>query len=97
MELVIRYSSLIKKLPGNNSNKDVIRLPLSLTVYKRAVNLKIPGELINSLHFIDLQILIFSMEIDNVKIHLEQMNRLRLQKKGIKEIRPATEQEFDRL
>lgn len=97
MELLKRYSSEIKKIPVYSNTENIIRLPLSLAVYKRAVKLKISGELIRTLSFIDLQILIFSMEIDNINIYLEQQKKERLRKKGIKEIRKANKSDFDAL
>lgn len=96
MELLRKYSSEIKKIPIV-SNNDIIRLPLSLAVYKRAVKLKIQSELIRNINFIDLQILIFSLEIDNITSYLDQVKKEKLRKKGIKEIRKASKSDFDSL
>lgn len=97
MELIGKYSSEIKKIPVNSNNTNTIKLPLSLAVYKRAIKLKIPGELYRQINFLDLQILIFSIEIDNITSYLEQVRKEKLRKKGIKEIRKATKNDFDAL
>lgn len=75
----------------------VIHIPFSLLVYKRAVKVNISGELIRSLAFIDLQILVLSLEIDNLHQYNADVRKRNLQKKGIKEVVQAKAEDYDSL
>lgn len=87
---------MIKLLPeGSKSNN--LYIPFSLLVYKRAIKVGITSNLIEKLHFIDLQILILSLEIDNLISYHKELRKVQLQKRGIKEIIKAKPEDYEKL
>lgn len=87
---------MIDKCP-NNSKTKMIPLSNSLTVLKRATKLSIAGELILKLNYIDLQILIFSIEVDALKQHLKHLQREKDIKNGIVSREEATQDDINNL
>ena len=94
--MIKEYKSLITIIP-EGAKSTTISLPMSILIYKRATKLEIEGHLIKSMHYIDLQCLILSMEIDNLNQYVRELRRMELNKRGIKEVKKATEQDFDSL
>lgn len=74
-----------------------LKIPFSLLVYKRAIKVGITSNLIENLSFIDLQILILSLEIDNIIQYHKEIRRMNLQKKGIKDIVKAKSEDYESL
>lgn len=66
-------------------------------IYKNAINLKVDGYIIKRLNYIDLQILIYSLSIDEVKQALKQRRNQQLAEKGIKEVKQATNEDINKL
>ena len=87
---------MLKIIPSG-AKTNFISLPFSLLIYKRAVKVGIQGELIRSLHFIDLQCLILSLEIDSLNQYIRELTQMNLNRRGIKEVRQATEEDFENL
>ena len=87
---------MLKIIPSG-AKTNFIPLPFSLLIYKRAVKANIQGELIKSLHFIDLQCLILSLEIDSLNQYIRDLAQVNLNKRGIKEVRQATEEDYENL
>lgn len=74
-----------------------IHIPFSLLVYKRAIKVGITSNLMEKLPFIDLQILVLSIEIDNLVQYHSEVRRMNLQKKGIKDIVKAKQEDYENL
>ncbi len=69
-------------------------MPLSLRYIKE---LAAAGIDYRGLHIIDLTSLIYSLRIDIARQKLEMDKQRRMAERGIKEIRPATEADFNAL
>lgn len=69
-------------------------MPLSLRYIKElsAANIDYKG-----LHIIDLTSLVYSLRIELAKQHLEYERQKKMNQKGIADIRPATEADFNAL
>lgn len=87
---------MIKLLP-DSSKAENIRIPFSLLVYKRAIKVGVPSNLIEKLSFIDLQILILSLEIDTLVQYHTEIRKINLQKRGIKDIVKAKPEDYENL
>ena len=87
---------IVNQLPKGASIKST-KLTLSLLILKKCTNHKIAGEIIKMLHFIDLQILIISIEIDKLTIQLGELRQKQLNEKGIDKIVDAEEDDFNSL
>ena len=84
--------AIYKQIP--NTQKPQFVMPLSLRIIKEASEYGIDWK---CLHIADLFSIIYSIRIDNAKQYLEQKRQERMHKRGIAEIRQATEQDFDNL
>ena len=84
--------AIYKQIP--NTQKPQFVMPLSLRIIKEASESGIDWK---CLHIADLFSIIYSIRIDNAKHYLEQKRQERMHKRGISEIRQATEQDFDNL
>lgn len=69
-------------------------MPLSLRIIKECSQNSIDWK---CLHIIDLFSIIYSIRIDNAKQYLKQKKQEMLNKRGIKSVTKATEEDFDRL
>lgn len=69
-------------------------MPLSLRTIKEASANGIDWK---SLHIIDLFSILYSIRIDRAVQYLNEQKRQKLQKRGISEVRKATEEDFDSL
>ena len=78
----------------NNKTKAQFTMPLSLRIIKEASQYGIDWQ---RLHIADLFSIIYSIRIDNALQYLEQQRQQKMQKRGIKEIRQATAEDFDKL
>jgi hypothetical protein len=74
--------------------KKQFSMPLSLRYIKE---LAAAGIDYRGLHIIDLTSLVYSIRIDNARQKLEIDRQRRMSERGIKEIRPATEADFNAL
>lgn len=81
------YKRLYSKIAGRQTVTKRLDLPFSMKILKRSIAVKIPSDVIYSLHFIDLEILLFSFEIDTIREYIKQ---IRNQKHGNIENRNAT-------
>lgn len=84
---------IYKKIP-NQGSSPIFLMPLSLRLIKEASANHIDWR---SLHFIDLLSIIYSLRIDRAVEFLREKKQQALQKRGISEVRKATEQDFDSL
>ena len=84
--------NIYKQIP--NTQKPQFTMPLSLRMIKEASENGIDWK---CLHIADLFSIIYSIRIDNAKQYLEQKRQERMHKRGIVEIKQATEQDFDNL
>ena len=84
---------IYKKIP-NQGSSPIFLMPLSLRLIKEASANHIDWR---SLHFIDLLSIIYSLRIDRAVEFLREKKQQALQKRGISEVRKATEQDFDNL
>ena len=69
-------------------------MPLSLRMIKEASENHIDWK---SLHIVDLFSILYSIRIDKALQYLNEKKRQSLQKRGISEVRRATEEDFDNL
>lgn len=69
-------------------------MPLSLRYIKELAAAGIDW---HGLHIIDLTSLVYSLRIDAARHKLEMDRRQRMAERGIKDIRPATQADFDTL
>lgn len=69
-------------------------MPLSLRMIKESASYGIDW---HGIHIIDLMSILYSFRIDNANKYLAHKRQEEMQKRGIAEIRPATEAEFDSL
>lgn len=83
---------LYKKI--KNTQKPNFTMPLSLRIIKEASEHNIDWK---CLHIADLFSIIYSIRIDNANRYLEQQRQQKMQKRGIKEIRQASAEDFDKL
>ena len=84
--------AIYKQIP--NTQKPQFVMPLSLRIIKEASESGIDWK---CLHIADLFSIIYSIRIDNVRQYLEQKRQEAMHKRGIAEIRQASEQDFDNL
>lgn len=85
--------AIYKKI-NTQQTKPQFTMPLSLRIIKEASANGIDWK---CLHIADLFSIIYSIRIDNAKQYLEQQRQQKMQKRGIKEIRQATAEDFDKL
>lgn len=55
------------------------------------------GVAVDGLHLTDIVSIIYSLRIDNAVQYLEYKRQEAMQKRGVKEVRAATEEDFDNL
>mgnify|MGYP000884841252 CR=1 FL=1 len=72
--------------------KKQFSMPLSLRYIKELAGIDWRG-----LHIIDLTSLVYSIRIDNARQKLEMDRQKKMSERGIKEIRQATESDFNAL
>ena len=83
-------------MPNGSKTKSIL-LPNSLTILRRAVKLQIQSCLIKTLNYIDLQSLIFSLEIDDLQQYLLTLRKQKDAENGISERVEASEEDFNNL
>lgn len=84
-----------KKIKDNNNNiQQQFSMPTSLKLIKECASVGIDW---HAIHIIDLMSLIYSIRIDNANRYLEQKRQEQMQKHGIKEIKKASEDDFNNL
>jgi hypothetical protein len=74
--------------------KKQFSMPLSLRYIKELASAGIDW---HGLHIIDITSLVYSIRIDNARQKLEMDRQKRMSERGIKEIRKATEADFNAL
>lgn len=77
---------LVKKLPDKPC-KNSLAVPFSITIFKKCIKFRIDTALIKHLHFFDLQCLIIQFEIQEIREYLENEEKKKLQKRGIKDVK----------
>lgn len=87
---------MVAKVPYGSKIKN-ISLPNSLTILKRAVKLRIDGYILKTENYIDLQSLIFSLEIDELQQYLATLKKQKDAQNGISERVEASEEDFNNL
>ncbi len=88
--LINTYKKINVSIP-----KKQFSMPLSLRYIKELAAASVTGY--NSLHIIDLTSLVYSLRIDLARQKLEMDRQRKLAERGIREVRTATEADFDLL
>ena len=83
---------IYKKIPEGSSPKFL--MPLSLRLIKESAENNIDWR---SLHLVDLFSIIYAIRIDKAQAYLRQKQQERWAKKGISEVKKATQEDFDSL
>ena len=86
---------VFKLIKNPNKVETKFLMPLSLRLIKECSDYKISNY--EKIHFADLLSIIYSYRIDNAKRYLETQRRDRMNKRGIADIRTASERDFDNL
>lgn len=84
--------NVYKNIP--KTNKPRFSMPLSLEIIKECSEYRIDYK---DLHIADLFSIIYSIRIDNANRYLEQERQQKLNKRGIRNIEQANQDDFDRL
>ena len=84
--------AIFKKI--DNKERPQFTMPLSLRLIKECASAGIDWK---CLHIADLLSIIYSIRMDNAKRYLEEQRQKKMQNKGIKEIRKANADDFDKL
>lgn len=73
------------------------QLTNSLRFIKDAIKFGIDGFSIHSMHYVDLQVIVLTFQIESLNKILYELRQQQLHKKGIAKIEEATEADFNSL
>lgn len=82
IEFTKKLNELYGKIPDSAKRKQ-LKLPFSLFILKKCINLNI---IKTDIHLIDLQVLIISLEIDSVQQLLDEQYKRKLNERGISSV-----------
>lgn len=97
IQLTDRLINLGKKIPSKSKISSSIHLSSALRLILDCSKYKVDGTIIKSLHFFDLQSLVIALRIDTISKELALLRQKQLSEKGIENIAPATEEDFNNL
>lgn len=89
---------LQNKIPSKMKiNSQQIGLPNSIRTIRDAIRFNIDGYTIKNTNYIDLQILIVNLCIEQINKSLHELRQMKLRERGIDSIQEASEKDFNSL